>query len=224
MKMLVGMLFFSLNANGLPGNCAERVLVCNGGSDNPFLVYDGQPMFKTGPISEDRVFMYALESELFDHCQWLDYMQDKAFQFARVYASHTWHDDQSVRDRRPLQPFRVVRVSNTEIKRPVVDLLTSDKTYWHNFAEVLGAAEQRDIVACVQLYPRWYWGKKEPRSRLFYHKEYNTNGVHSIDHRTIWRDMSNDIPDGILWRIHQNYVDQCSRQLAPPERDYRSYE
>lgn len=45
----------------LPLLGAEDITIRGANTDNPTLLYKQKPMLKTGPISEDRVFMYAIK-------------------------------------------------------------------------------------------------------------------------------------------------------------------
>lgn len=182
----------------------ETIAIMDQGTSNALLLYKDKPMFKTGAISEDRVFMYSIGSSFFDHQEWFDYMQKYSFEFGRVYPAHTWHQDQVVQSRKPLYPFQIKR--RTKQGRPVVDLLTPDRQYWSNFSKVLEEAEKKNIVICIQLYQRWYWGNSEARNRLFFHRDYNINNIHEIDSRTFWKHTSDSYPNGKLWRIHENFV------------------
>ena len=89
----------------VPLHGAEDITIRSANTDNPTLLYKRKPMLKTGPISEDRVFMYAIGSDFFDHDAWLNYMAESGFGFARVYPAHTWHEDQRDKSTRPLHPF-----------------------------------------------------------------------------------------------------------------------
>ena len=80
------------------------------------------------------------------------------------------------------------------------------RRYWSNFSKVLYEAEKKDIVICIQLYQRWYWGNSEARNRLFFHRDYNVNNIHEIDPRTFWKHTSDSYPNGKLWRVHENFV------------------
>lgn len=182
----------------------ETITILNRNTSNPTLLYKQRPMFKTGPISEDRVFMYAIGSTFFCHETWFDYMQTYNFGFGRVYPAHTWHDDQRLISSKPLYPFRVHHY--TKEGHPVVDLLKAERDYWANFSRVLAEAEKRDIVICIQLYQRWYWGDRTARNRLFFHANYNVNGIHEVDSHTVWKHMSDAYPNGKLWLVHQNFV------------------
>lgn len=93
----------------LPLLGAEDITIRNANTDNPTLLYKHKPMLKTGPISEDRVFMYTIGSDFFDHEAWFDYMKKSGFGFARVYAAHTWNEDQRVKSTKPLHPFEIRR-------------------------------------------------------------------------------------------------------------------
>jgi len=185
---------------------AEVITIKNPNTDNPTLLYKQKPMLKTGPISEDRVFMYAIGSDFFDHKAWFDYMEESGFGFARVYPAHTWHQDQRSRSTRPLHPFETLRY--TKEGDPVVDLLKADKDYWANFSSVLDEAEERDIVVCIQLYQRWYWGNRDARKRLFFGPDYNVNGIDEIDSLRVWKNTSDAYPDRKLWLVHQNFVNE----------------
>ncbi len=77
----------------------ETITIKNQGINNALLLYKDTPMFKTGPISEDRVFMYSIGSDFFDHQKWFEYMQKYRFEFGRVYPAHTWHQNQVVQSR-----------------------------------------------------------------------------------------------------------------------------
>jgi hypothetical protein len=182
----------------------EAITIMNRGTKNALLLYKNKPMFKTGPISEDSVFMYSIGSSFFDHREWFDYMQKYRFEFGRVYPAHTWHQDQVVQSRKPLYPFQIKRY--TKQGYPIVDLLTLDRQYWANFSRVLEEAEKKNIVICIQLYQRWYWGNSAARNRLFFHRDYNINAIHEIDSRTFWKHTSDSYPNGKLWRIHENFV------------------
>ena len=182
----------------------EIITILNQDTSNPTLLYRDKPMLKTGPICEDRVFMYALGSDYFDHRAWFDYMSSYEFGFGRVYPAHTWHEDQHDKSRRPLYPFRVHHY--TKEGPPVVDLLAPDEDYWANFSRVLDEAEQREIVICIQLYQRWYWGNATARKRLFFDKNYNINGIHETNPQTVWKHMSVAYPQGKLWLVHRNFV------------------
>lgn len=182
----------------------EAITIMNRGGSNALLLYKNRPMFKTGPISEDRVFMYSMGSSFFDHQEWFDYMQKYKFEFGRVYPAHTWHQDQVEQSRKPLYPFQIKRY--TKQGHPVADLLTPDRRYWSNFSQVLKEAEKRNIVICIQLYQRWYWGNSAARKRLFFHKDYNINDIHEIDSRTFWKHTSDSYPTGKLWQIHETFV------------------
>ena len=182
----------------------ETITIMDRGTNNALLLYKDKPMFKTGPISEDRVFMYSIGSSFFYHQEWFDYMQKYMFEFGRVYPAHTWHQDQVVQSRKPLYPFQIKR--RTKQGYPVVDLLTPDRQYWSNFSQVLEEAEKKNIVICIQLYQRWYWGNSTARNRLFFHRDYNINDIHEIDSRTFWKHTSDSYPNGKLWRIHENFV------------------
>ena len=85
--------------------------------------------------------MYEMGSTFFDHEEWFEYMEKYGFGFGRVYAAHTWHEDQRHKNYKPLHPFEVRRY--TEEGDPVVDLLKADKDYWSNFSRVLDEAEKR---------------------------------------------------------------------------------
>jgi hypothetical protein len=196
----------------LPLLRAEDITVQNANTDNPTLLYKQKPMLKTGPISEDRVFMYAIGSDFFDHKAWFDYMAESGFGFARVYPAHTWHEDQRRRSTRPLHPFETIRYAKDG--DPVVDLLTADKDYWANFSRVLDEAQKRDIVVCIQLYQRWYWGNRDARNRLFFGPDYNVNGIDEIDSRKVWKNMSDAYPDGKLWLVHQNFVNEVLNAIG----------
>jgi len=196
----------------LPTLGAEDITVRNADTDNPTLFYKGRPMLKTGPISEDRVFMYAIGSDFFDHEAWFDYMQKYDFGFGRVYAAHTWSRNQRDKDTKPLHPFEIVRY--TEEGDPVVDLRKADKEYWANFAQVLTEAEKRNIVICIQLYQRWYWGNTAARKRLFFHRHYNINGIHETDPDTVWKNMSDAYPNGKLWLAHKKYVEEVLKAVG----------
>ncbi|MDT8301117.1 MAG: hypothetical protein RQ760_06495 [Sedimentisphaerales bacterium] len=182
----------------------EIITIKDRGTDNALLLYKDKPMFKTGPISEDRVFMYSIGSGFFNHKEWFDYMQKYSFEFGRVYPAHAWHSDQVVQSRKPLYPFLIKH--RTKQVYPVVDLLTPDKQYWSNFSKVLEEAEKKDIVLCIQLYQRWYWGNSAARNQLFFHRDYNINDIHEIDSRTFWKHTSDSYPNGKLWRVHENFV------------------
>ncbi|MHC4628946.1 MAG: hypothetical protein ACYTDV_18355, partial [Planctomycetota bacterium] len=196
----------------LPLSGAEDITIRGANTDNPTLLYKQEPMLKTGPISEDRVFMYEMGSDFFDHKAWFDYMAESGFGFARVYPAHTWHQDQRLKSTRPLYPFEVVRY--TKEGDPVVDLLKADKDYWANFSRVLDEAQKRDIVVCIQLYQRWYWGNRDARKRLFFGSDYNVNGIDEIDSRKVWKNTSDAYPDGKLWRVHQNFVNEVLKAIG----------
>ena len=202
MRMVLVWLVCGLGS--LPLSASETITILNEGTSNPTLLYEGNAMFKTGPISEDRVFLYAVGPSFFDHEAWFDFMSEYGFGFGRVYPAHTWHEDQTDKATQPLYPFRVHR--SGEEGHPVVDLLRPDTEYWANFSRVLEMAEQRDIVICIQLYQRWYWGNRAARGRLFFDRRYNVNGIHETDSRTVWKHMSDAYPDGLLWRVHRNFV------------------
>ena len=210
MRMLLGLVICSGLCLPLLG--AEDITIHNANTDNPTLLYRQKPMLKTGPISEDRVFMYAMGSEFFDHKAWFDYMEKYGFGFGRVYAAHTWHEDQRDKSTRPLHPFEVRRY--TKEGDPVVDLWKADKEYWANLAQVLTEAEKRNIVICIQLYQRWYWGNKTARNRLFFGRSYNVNDIHAIDSRTVWRSMSDAYPNGKMWLVHKKYVDEVLKAIG----------
>lgn len=182
----------------------EAITIKDQGTSNAILLYKNKPMFKTGPISEDRIFMYSIGSDFFNHQQWFDYMKKYRFEFGRVYPAHTWHEDQLEQSHKPLYPFLIKH--HTQKGVPVVDLLTANRHYWSNFSKVLEQAENKDILICIQLYQRWYWGNSAARNRLFFHKNYNINGIHEIDSRTVWKNISDAYPDGKLWKIHENFV------------------
>ena len=196
----------------LPLLGAEDITIRGGNTDNPTLLYKQKPMLKTGPISEDRVFMYAIGSDFFDHKAWFDYMAKSGFGFARVYAAHTWHEDQRLKSTKPLHPFEIIRY--TKAGDPVVDLLKADKDYWANFSRVLDEAQKRDIVVCIQLYQRWYWGNSAARKRLFFRADYNVNGIDEIDSRKVWKNTSDAYPDGKLWLVHQNFVNEVLNAIG----------
>ena len=190
----------------------EDITILNRDTSNPTLAYKQKPMLKTGPISEDRVFMYEIGSAFFDHEAWLDYMEKYGFGFGRVYAAHTWHEDQRLKSSKPLHPFEVRRY--TKEGDPVVNLLKTDKNYWANFSRVLDEAEKREIVICVQLYQRWYWGNRAARDRLFFHRDYNVNNIHEIDSNTVWKHTADAYPKGKLWLVHQNFVNQVLNAIG----------
>ncbi|MHC4168529.1 MAG: hypothetical protein ACYSWQ_16385, partial [Planctomycetota bacterium] len=217
----------------LPLSGAEDITIQNANTDNPTLLYRQMPMLKTGPISEDRVFMYAIGSDFFDHEAWFDYMAEYGFGFGRVYAAHTWHEDQRSESTRPLHPFAIRRY--TKEGDPVVDLLEADEAYWANFARVLAEAEKRNIVMCIQLYQRWYWGNAAPRKRLFFgrrynvngidetdsravwkamSRRYNVNGIDETDSRAVWKAMSDAYPNGKMWLVHKNYVEEVLKAIG----------
>jgi len=196
----------------LPLLGAEDITIHNADTDNPTLFYKGKPMLATGPISEDRVFMYAMGSEFFDHEAWFDYMEKYDFGFGRVYAAHTWSQNQRDKETRPLHPFEIVRY--TKEGDPVVDLLKADEEYWANFARVLTEAAGRDIVICIQLYQRWYWGNKTPRKRLFFDRRYNVNGIHETNPDTVWKNMSDAYPNSKLWLVHKKYVEELLKTVG----------
>ncbi len=89
----------------LPLLGAEDITIRGANTDNPTLLYKQKPMLKAGPISEDRVFMYAIGSDFFDHKAWFDYMAESGFGFARVDPAHTWHEDQRDKSTKPLHPY-----------------------------------------------------------------------------------------------------------------------
>ncbi len=196
----------------LPLLGSEDITIRNAKTDNPTLLYMGKPMFATGPISEDRVFMYAVGSEFFDHEAWFDYMEKYEFGFGRVYAAHTWSPNPRDRETKPLHPFQIVRY--TKEGDPVVDLMKADKEYWANFAQVLTEAEKRNIVICIQLYQRWYWGNAAARKRLFFDRRYNINGIHEADPDTVWKNMSDVYPSGKLWLVHKKYVEEVLKAVG----------
>ncbi len=210
MRMLLGLVI--CGGLCLPLLGAEDITIENANTDNPTLLYKQKPMLKTGPICEKRVFMYAIGSEFFDHEAWFDYMEESGFGFARVYAAHTWHEDQRVKSTRPLHPFEIRRY--TKGGDPVVDLLKADKDYWANFSRVLEEAEKRDVVVCIQLYQRWYWGDRTARNKLFFHPDYNVNGLDEIDSRKVWKNMSDAYPDGKLWLVHRNFVNEVLNAIG----------
>ncbi|MCP4612359.1 MAG: hypothetical protein GY845_26985 [Planctomycetes bacterium] len=203
---IIGLLFIAVICctGSIVTSGQETITIKGRGTDNALLLYKDKPMFKTGPISEDRVFMYSIGSGFFNHKEWFDYMQKYSFEFGRVYPAHTWHLDQVVQSRKSLYPFQIKR--RTTQGHPVVDLLTSDKQYWSNFHQVLEEAEKKDIVLCIQLYQRWYWGNSAARNRLFFHRNFNINNIHEIDSRTFWKHTSDSYPNGKLWRIHESFV------------------
>jgi inosine-uridine nucleoside N-ribohydrolase len=136
-----------------------------------------------------------------------------------VYAAHTWHEDQRSESTRPLHPFAIRRY--TKEGDPVVDLLEADEAYWANFAQVLAEAERRNIVICVQLYQRWYWGNAAPRKRLFFGRRYNVNGIDETDSRAVWTDsravwkaMSDAFPNGKMWLVHKKYVEEVLKAIG----------
>ncbi len=190
----------------------EAITIMDHDTSNALLLYKDKPMFKTGPISEDRVFMYSIGSSFFDHREWFDYMQKYSFEFGRVYPAHTWHQDQVVLSRKPLYPFQIKR--RTKQGYPIVDLLAPDGQYWSNFTQVLEEAEKKNIVICIQLYQRWYWGNSAARNRLFFHRDYNINDIHEIDSRTFWKHTSDSYPNGKLWRIHKNFVENVLNAIG----------
>jgi inosine-uridine nucleoside N-ribohydrolase len=196
----------------LPLFAAEDITIQNTDTDNPTLLYKGKPMLATGPISEDRVFMYAIGSDFFDHEAWFDYMEKYGFGFGRVYAAHTWSRNQRDKDTMPLHPFEIVR--HTREGDPVVDLMKPEREYWANFAQVLTEAEKRNIVVCIQLYQRWYWGNAAARERLFFDRRYNVNGIHETDPDTVWKNMSDACPNGKLWLVHKRYVDEVLKAIG----------
>lgn len=196
----------------LPLFGAEDITIRNPNTDNPTLLYKNKPMLKTGPISEDRVFMYAIGSEFFDHEAWLGYMQEYGFGFGRAYAAHTWSQDQRDKSTKPVHPFEIRRY--TKDGDPVVDLLKADAEYWANFASVLAEAEKRNIVICIQLYQRWYWGNAAARKRLFLGGNHNVNGIDETDPRTVWKNMSDAHPDGKLWLVHKKYVEEVLKAIG----------
>ena len=210
MRVLVNLLICCIVCIPLYG--AEDITIQNANTDNPTLLYKHKPMLKTGPISEDRVFMYAIGSDFFDHKTWFDYMEESGFGFARVYPAHTWHEDQRAKPTKPLHPFEVRRY--TKEGDPVVDLLKADKDYWANFSRVLDEAEKRDIVVCIQLYQRWYWGNRANRHRLFFNPSHNVNGINEIDSRNVWKNMSDAHPNGKLWLVHQNFVNEVLNAIG----------
>jgi hypothetical protein len=203
---IIGLLFIALICctGSIVTSGQETITIKERGTNNALLLYKDKPMFKTGPISEDRVFMYPIGSVFFDHQKWFDYMQKYSFEFGRVYPAHTWHQDQVVQSRKPLYPFQIKR--HTTQGYPVVDLLIPNRQYWYNFSKVLEEAEKKDIVLCIQLYQRWYWGNSAARNRLLFHRDYNINDIHEIDSRTFWKHTSDSYPNGKLWRIHENFV------------------
>jgi inosine-uridine nucleoside N-ribohydrolase len=196
----------------IPLHGAEHITIQNANTDNPTLLYKQKPMLKTGPVSEDRVFMYAIGSDFFDHKAWFDYMEDFGFGFARVYPAHTWYEDQRDRSTKPLHPFEVRRY--TKEGDPVVDLLKADREYWANFSRVLDEAEKRDIVVCIQLYQRWYWGNRAPRKRLFFQPTHNVNDIDEIYPDRVWKNMSDAYPDGKLWVVHRNFVNEVLNSVG----------
>ena len=141
---IIDLLFITLICctSSMVTSAQETITIKDRGTNNALLLYKDKPMFKTGPISEDRVFMYSIGSGFFDHQKWFDYMQKYNFEFGRVYPAHTWHVDQVVHSRKPLYPFQIKR--RTTRGYPIVDLLTPDKQYWYNFSKVLEEAEKKD--------------------------------------------------------------------------------
>lgn len=210
MRLLPSLVIFCILCVPLLG--AEDITIHNAETDNPTLFYKGKPMLATGPISEDRVFMYAVGSDFFDHEAWFDYMEKYDFGFGRVYAAHTWNRNQRDQDTMPLHPFEIVHY--TKEGDPVVDLMKADKAYWTNFAQVLKEAEKRNIVICIQLYQRWYWGNAAARKRLFFDRRYNVNGIHETDPRTVWKNMSDSYPNGKMWLVHKNYVAEILKAVG----------
>ena len=142
-------------ASALPA--LAEITIANEGTENPTLLYQGEPMFKLGPMPETTVFGMQWGSEYFDHRRWFDWMAANDLGYGRVYpdSGYGW-----LPTRAPgrVYPFEVVR---WEGDNPIVDVTRFNPKYWDNMSRVIKEAKERGVVLQMQLYQRVFFENLE---------------------------------------------------------------
>ncbi|MBA2410655.1 MAG: hypothetical protein H0V62_13145 [Gammaproteobacteria bacterium] len=132
---------------------SAEITIANEDTANPSLLYQGEPMFKIGPMPETTVFGMQWGSKYLDHQAWFDWMAANELGYGRVYpdSGYGW-----LPTRAPgrVYPFEVVR---WEGDKPIVDITRFDPDYWDNMSRVIGEAKERGVVLQMQLYQRVFF-------------------------------------------------------------------
>ncbi len=192
---------------GLAAPVSAQITIAHPGSDNPTLLYRGEPMLKVGPLPEVAVFAVEWGSDDFPHEDWLDWMAKNRLGYGRVYpeSGHPWVPYDA--DRRVF-PFEVVR---WEQGRPIVDLNRFNPAYWENFARVIQECADRGIVLQIQLYQRVFF-QRRPDSMTtwetnYFHPRNNVNGF-PVPKAPTGYPLWNEMAGHPRWRaVHRRWVE-----------------
>ncbi len=184
----------------------ETITIVNEGTENPTLLYRGQPMLKVGPLPEVVLFAVEWGSNDFPHREWLDWMQKYRLGYGRVYPEngHPWVPYDA--DKR-LFPFEVVEWKDG---RPIVDLSRFSSVYWQNFSRVIQECSNRGIMLQMQLYQRVFFQTRDDVATWetnYFHPRNNINDF-SVPEARNGYPLWNEMVEHPVWRkIHRGWVE-----------------
>lgn len=133
-----------------------QLTVAGASTENPTVLYKGEPMLKIGPLPEVVPFAVEWGSSRFPHQRWLDWMAKNGLGYGRVYPESGWPWEEWDVDRRVI-PFKTVRREGGE---PIVDITKYNPAYWDNFARVIRECAGRGIILQMQLYQRVFFANR----------------------------------------------------------------
>ena len=197
----------------LGGKAKAQMAIANRGTENPTLLYRGEPLFRVGPLPEVAVFAMEWGSPDFPHQQWLDWMEQHQLGYGRVYPESGCSLDTTLAVdgvRRRVFPFITV---HDKIRGTAIDLTKFDPAYWENFARVIEECASRSIILQMQLYQRCFFERRRWDTNYF-HPSRNVNKLSvppGAGGYGLWKAMTNEAP----WRaLHREWVEHILKGIG----------
>jgi hypothetical protein len=185
---------------------SQGLSIKHAGTEKAIFLYNGKPMFMTGPVPEFEPFAYEWGSTSFKHDQWFKWMKSYGLSYGRIYPESGTFDGNTSGDKR-IFPFHV---HHWEAGRPIFDLQKLDDRYFKNMARVIKACAKRDIVLHLQLYQRCYFAGYVWKYS-FFNPLNNVNDLGLGKYRRRGQISGYDywqksLDDPELWKIHAQYT------------------
>jgi hypothetical protein len=188
-----------------------QITLLNKNSDNPTLLYKGNPLFKFGPLPETAIFSVKWGTSGFPHKEWLDWMVQNHLGYGRVYPESGLtiggETDTEIQpdNKNRLFPYKI---DHWNEGRPVFDITEFNSQYWNNFSKVIAECAERDIILQMQLYQRVYFSSAGSWHGNFYNPVNNMNKFTFPERKGGYGLFTAMMKDPVWREIHTKWVKQ----------------